>query len=104
MYKILSDTNELLGYVEKPNYIKYNKTHDFVPAVPVEAIGINFKGVVYNLLGHHDIEGADTCYASMVTEAEFNAMKESNDQQITDLQMTIIDMYEMSMANMGLTE
>ena len=31
-------------------------------------------------------------------------LKESKDQQITDLQMTIVDMYEMRLATMGLTE
>ena len=94
MYKILSDKNELLGYTEKPKYIKYNSKHDLIPSSPVEAIGLNFKGVVYNLLGHHDIENAETAYASMVTEVELNQMKNESDQQITDLQLTMIELYE----------
>ena len=94
MYRILSDTNVLLGYTEKPNYIKYNSKHDLIPSNPVEAIGLNFKGVVYNLLGHHDIENAETAYASIVTEGELNQMKNESDQQITDLQLTMIELYE----------
>ena len=94
MYKILSDTNTLLGYTGKPNYIKYNSKHDLIPASPVDAIGLNFKGVVYNLLGHHDIENAETAYVSMVTEVELNQMKNESDQQITDLQLTMIELYE----------
>lgn len=94
MYKILSDINVLLGYTEKPNYIKYNNKHDLIPSSPVEAIGLNFKGVVYNLLGHSEIENAKTAYASMVTEAELNAMKAEADQQTTDLQLAMIELYE----------
>lgn len=69
MYKILTDTNKVIGYVDKPNYIKI-KNGDYVPSTPLEAIGINFQGTLYNLLGHSDIEGASTAYASMVTETE----------------------------------
>lgn len=70
MYKILTDTNQVLGYVDKPNYIKLAENGDVLPAVPVEAVGLNYQGTLYNLLGHNDIEGASTAYASMVTETE----------------------------------
>lgn len=69
MYKILTDQNKLLGYVPQPNYIK-KTTGGYVPCAPVEAVGLNFQGVVYNLLGHSQIEGAPTAYASMITETE----------------------------------
>lgn len=69
MYKILTDQNKLLGYAAQPNYIKVTPG-GYVPCVPVEAVGLNFQGVVYNLLGHSQIEGAPTAYASMVTETE----------------------------------
>lgn len=69
MYKILTDQNKLLGYVSQPNYIK-KTTGGYVPCAPVEAVGLNFQGVVYNLLGHNEIEGAPTAYASMITETE----------------------------------
>ena len=70
MYKILTDTNKVIGYVDKPNYIKLAENGDILPAVPVEAVGLNYQGTLYNLLGHNDIEGASTAYASMVTEKE----------------------------------
>lgn len=82
MYKILSDTNQVLGYVDKPNYIKI-KNGDIVPAVPVEAVGLNFQGTVYNLLGHSDIEGASTAYASMVTDAELLTMLNLSNASVT---------------------
>ena len=69
MYKILTEKNEILGYVDAPNYVKKIDT-GIVPCVPVEGRGITFKGVVYNLLGWHDFDGADTAYPSMVTDAE----------------------------------
>lgn len=69
MYKILTDQNKLLGYAAQPNYIKVTPG-GYVPCVPVEAVGLNFQGVVYNLLGHSEIEGAPTAYASMVTDGE----------------------------------
>lgn len=69
MYKILTDKNKTLGYVSQPNYIKVTPG-GYVPCAPVEAVGLNFQGVVYNLLGHSEIEGAATAYASMITETE----------------------------------
>lgn len=69
MYKILTDQNKLLGYVSQPNYIK-KTTGGYVPCAPVEAVGLTYQGTVYNLLGHSQIEGAPTAYASMVTETE----------------------------------
>lgn len=69
MYKILTDQNKLLGYVSQPNYIK-KTTGGYTPCVPVEAVGLTYQGVVYNLLGHSEIEGAPTAYASMITETE----------------------------------
>lgn len=69
MYKILTDQNKLLGYVSQPNYIK-KTPGGYTPCVPVEAVGLTYQGTVYNLLGHSEIEGAPTAYASMITETE----------------------------------
>lgn len=96
MYKILSDSNDVLGFVETPNYIKKTSA-GIVPCTPVEATGLNFKGVVYNLLGHSDFEEAGTAYASMVTDAELNQIKESSEQQTTDLQLALVDVYEQAL-------
>ena len=80
MYKILTDQNKLLGYVSQPNYIKV-AAGGYVPCVPVEAVGLNFQGVVYNLLGHSEIEGAPTAFASMVTDAEMLEIANSKTTQ-----------------------
>lgn len=97
MYKILTDTNKVIGYVDKPNYIKLAENGDILPAVPVEAVGLNYQGTLYNLLGHNDIEGASTAYASMVTDGELNAMKENAEQQTTALQLGLVEAYEQSL-------
>lgn len=80
MYKILTDQNKLLGYVSQPNYIK-KTAGGYTPCVPVEAVGLNFQGVVYNLLGHSEIEGAPTAYASMVTDGEMLQIANSKNSQ-----------------------
>ena len=81
MYKILSDTNQVLGYVEKPNYIKLAENGDVLPAAPVEAVGLTYQGTVYNLLGHSEIEGAPTAYASMVTDGEMLQIANAKNSQ-----------------------
>ena len=96
MYKILTDQNKLLGYVSQPNYIK-KTTGGYTPCVPVEAVGLNFQGTLYNLVGHSDIEGASAAYASMISDAEFNTMIKDSQQQTTDLQLAIIELYESTM-------
>lgn len=80
MYKILTDQNKLLGYVSQPNYIKVTPG-GYVPCAPVEAVGLNFQGVVYNLLGHSEIEGAPTAYASMVTDGEMLQIANAKNSQ-----------------------
>lgn len=80
MYKILTDQNKLLGYVSQPNYIKVTPG-GYVPCVPVEAVGLTYQGTVYNLLGHSDIEGAPTAYASMVTDGEMLQIANAKNSQ-----------------------
>ena len=77
MYKILTDKNKVLGYAAQPNYIKVTPG-GYVPCAPVEAVGLTYQGTVYNLLGHSEIEGASTAYASMVTDGEMEKIINSN--------------------------
>lgn len=81
--------------MEKPNYVtnyvKYNTNHDLIPSSPVEVIGLNFRGIIYNLLGHSAISDAGTAYASMVTEAELNQMKSRYEQQGATFEDTLND-------------
>ena len=69
MYKILTDKNEVLGYVDTPNYIR-KTIRGVTPCTPVEGRGITFKGQIYNLLGYNEWPDNPTAYPSMITEAE----------------------------------
>lgn len=80
MYKILTDKNKTLGYAAQPNYIKVTPG-GYVPCAPVEAVGLTYQGTVYNLLGHSEIEGAPTAYASMVTDGEMLQIANAKNSQ-----------------------
>lgn len=69
MYKILTDKNEVLGYVDTPNYVR-KTVRGVTPCTPVEGRGITFKGQIYNLLGWNEWPGNPIAYPSMVTDAE----------------------------------
>ena len=78
MYKILSDQNQVMGYVDTPSYVKLNNGFP-VSCVPVEATGITYAGMVYNLLGHNDWPDNPTAYPSMVSDGEMQLiMKQIN--------------------------
>lgn len=60
------------------NYIKYNDCGSFCPAREEEAIGIAVYGTPYNLIGHSEIEGADTVIVSSVDISVFARMAMQN--------------------------
>lgn len=80
MYKILSDQNKVLGYVDTPSYIKL-ENGNITPCVPVEATGVSYGGQVYNLLGHKDWPDNPTAYPSMVTDGEMLAIINAKNSQ-----------------------
>ena len=93
MYKIIKDDN-VLAYVEKIRYIKKHSNGCYVQCEPGEAHGIAYDSIPYNLPGHDEITGADTVLAVQITDKEFSDAMKSNSQQVTDLQLALIDMYE----------
>ena len=80
MYKILSDQNKVLGYVDTPSYIKL-ANGNITPCVPVEATGVSYGGQVYNLLGHKDWPDNPTAYPSMVTDGEMLQIANAKNSQ-----------------------
>ena len=93
MYKIIKDDN-VLAYVEKIRYIKKHTNGSYVQCEPGEAQGIAYDSIPYNLPGHDEITGADTVITVQITDKEFSDAMKSNSQQVTDLQLAVIDMYE----------
>ena len=77
MDKIIRIDGTELGMTDEARYIKYGECGQFVQASRAEAIGVAFKNTVYNLLGHDDIEGAETVLVSHISTAnELTAQKE----------------------------
>ena len=64
MYRIIKIDGTELGITDSVNYIKIGESGDYVTASEQDAIGIAFNSEPYNLLGHEDIEGADTVIVS----------------------------------------
>ena len=65
MYRITNiNTGVNLGAVDKVVYIRIGESGDFTPTTEAKAIGVALNGVPYNLIGHEDIEGADTVVVS----------------------------------------
>ena len=55
---------------------------------PIDAIGVAFKSVAYNLVGHEDIEGADTV---VVSEIDGGQELKSHQTTIEGLIRTILE-------------
>lgn len=66
MFRIIKIDGTELGITDSVNYIKIGESGDYTTASEQDAIGIAFNSEPYNLLGHEDIEGADTVIVSNV--------------------------------------
>lgn len=70
MNRIIKTDGTELCLVDKARYIKRSSYGVFVEAERKDAIGVAVKGVVYNLLGHAEIAGADTVLVSDASTAD----------------------------------
>lgn len=66
MYRIIKIDGTELGITDSVNYIKIGASGDFTNATDADAIGVAFNSEPYNLLGHDDIEDADTVVVSKI--------------------------------------
>jgi hypothetical protein len=64
MYKISKQNGEVIGITESPTYIKLHPNGGFTLAGEADAIGVAYRSVPYNLIGHDDIDGAETVVVS----------------------------------------
>ena len=69
MYRLVTTAGVELGITEEVRYIKRSDNGSFVRADRENAVGVAHNGTPYNLLGHEEIEGADTV---IVREADIN--------------------------------
>ena len=64
MYRIIKIDGTELGITDSVTYIKISESGSYVNATEEDAIGVAFNSEPYNLIGHEDIEGADTVVVS----------------------------------------
>lgn len=66
MFRIIKIDGTELGITDTVKYIKIGASGSFTPSTKEEAIGLAYNSVAYNLIGHEDIEGADTVVVSAI--------------------------------------
>lgn len=66
MYRIIKIDGTELGVTDSVNYIKISENGCFTNATAEDAVGIAFNSVAYNLVGHNEIEEADTVVVSKI--------------------------------------
>lgn len=74
MYRIIKIDGTELGITDSVTYIKISRNGSYINATEKDAIGVAFKSEPYNLIGHEDIEGADTVVVSRIDTGD--VMKE----------------------------
>lgn len=95
MNRIIKTDGTELCLVDKARYIKRSSYGVFVEAERKDAIGVAVKGVVYNLLGHDEIAGADTVLVSDASTAdELTAQRADLDEQKNVAAITFVSLTE----------
>lgn len=95
MNRIIKTDGTELCLVDKARYIKRSSYGAFVEAERKDAIGVAVKGVVYNLLGHDEIAGADTVLVSDASTAdELAAQRADLDEQKNVAAITFVSLAE----------
>lgn len=95
MNRIIKTDGTELCLVDKARYIKRSDYGVFVESERKDAIGVAVKGVVYNLLGHDEIAGADTVLVSDASTAdELTAQRADLDEQKNVAAITFVSLAE----------
>ena len=95
MDRIIRIDGTELCLVDKARYIKRSDYGVFVEAERKDAIGVAVKGVVYNLLGHDEIAGADTVLVSDASTAdELTAQRADLAEQKNVAAITFVSLVE----------
>ena len=66
MYRIIKIDGTELGVTDSVKYIKISENGCFTNATAEDAVGVAFNSVAYNLVGHNEIEEADTVVVSKI--------------------------------------
>lgn len=66
MYHVIKMDSTDLGITDSINYIRIGENGCFIPTDQESAIGVAVDGVPYNLVGHDEIDGAETVVVSEI--------------------------------------
>ncbi len=89
MYRIVSTTTGAeIGTVDKVTYIKVGKNGSYTPATLEDATGVAVNSVAYDLMGHNEVNGADTV---TVTEFDGGALVAEQQRVINGLLVTMLE-------------
>lgn len=95
MYRIIKLDGTELGMTDSVLYIKVSNSGSFTPCPVDEAIGVAFNSEPYNLIGHNEIDGADTVVVSAVDGGaqvvELFATHTETEQMLTELDIANIE-------------
>ena len=95
MYRIITLDGTELGMTDSVLYIKIGNSGSFTPCSVDEAIGVAFNSEPYNLIGHNEIDGADTVVVSAVDGGaqvvELFATHTETEQMLTELDIANIE-------------
>lgn len=95
MDRIIRIDGTELGLTDEARYIKFGSCGQFVQTTRADAIGVAFKGNVYNLLGHSDIAEADTVIVSRASTAdELTVQRADLDEQKNVAAITFVSLAE----------
>lgn len=95
MDRIIRIDGTELGLVDEARYIKFGSCGQFVQTTRADAIGVAFKGNVYNLLGHNEIAEAETVIVSRASTAdELTVQRADLDEQKNVAAITFVSLAE----------
>lgn len=97
MYKILSDTGQVIGYAKDIRYIKKHANGCYVQCGFDEAEGVVFKSTPYSLDTEGHLEGAEGTVSLSMEDETDEVFKHSQD--ISETQEGLMEAYDLSAEN-----
>ena len=109
MYEFINTFDDsVIGYSDTVNYIRLSKNGCYVPCPEADAQGVAYNSAPYHLFGRPDLDDLPTVLVNKVdTGHEVDALKaedKSLGDQTTQLQLALVEVYEIAMTVSGLSE
>lgn len=94
MYKIISDTGQVIGYTDEVRYIKKHSNGCYVQCGFEEAEGVAFKSTPYSLDTEGHLEGAEGTVSLLSEDETDEVFKQSQD--ISETQDGLMETYDLT--------